>query len=307
MKIKINFVDFWDNFKKNDNYFFNLLSQKYDVIIEEEKPDFLFFSLGFGKREREKYLNHDCKKIFFTGENLRPNLYFPCDIQEGRYQVGKADFSFSFDYSKDPRNYRLPLWVLFIDWFDSPIDSDRDISYLIPLENLLNRKINKKDKFCNFIFSNNQGRRLEILNEINNYKKVDCAGRLVNNMNWNIQGRGDQKYKVDFINNYKFTIASENSKYDGYTTEKIIHPLSVGSIPIYWGSPRVKEDFNKECFINIDDFSSLSEMVEYLKNIDNDKNLYEKMIISPIFLNNKIPNFALPENVLKFFEEKILC
>ena len=48
-------------------------------------------------------------------------------------------------------------------------------------------------------------------------------------------------------------------------------------------------------------------MVEYVNIVDNDKHLYEKIVTAPVFTNNKIPEFALPQNVLKFFEEKILC
>ena len=305
-KLKINFVDFWPNFKKNDNYFFNLLSTKYELIIEESNPDFIFFSLGFGKNEIKNYINHDCKKIFFTGENVRPNLYFPGEIIEKNYKIQKCDFSFSFDYTQDQRNYRLPLWVMFINWFNVPHSDDRDISYLIPLENLLERKLHNKKNFCNFIYSNNQGRRLEILESIKKYKHIDCAGRLMNNMKCSIQGRGDQKYKIKFINDYKFTIASENSKNDGYTTEKIIHPLSVGSIPIYWGSSKINLDFNKNCFINVDDYENLEHLAEHIVEVDSDAEKYEKYLTSPIFPDNKIPEHLKPESVLHHMEKYIL-
>lgn len=302
--IKINFVDFWDNFCKTDNYFFNLLSTRYKVTIDEENPDFLFFSI-FGNKHKN-YTSKKCKKIFFTGENIRPNLYFPSEIVYKNYSIGKCDFSFSFDDTQDQRNYRLPLWVLYINWFNSKKDDNRDISYLINPHELFDRKITLKNKFCNFVFSNNQGRRLEILNAISKYKNVDCAGKLSNNVEM-IRGRGDQKYKIDFIKNYKFTIAAENSKTNGYTTEKILHPLSVGSIPIYWGSSSICEDFNKNCFINVDDFDNLEELVEYIIKVDKEDYLYEKIVTSPIFLNNEIPLFAKPESVLKFIEEKIIC
>jgi hypothetical protein len=306
-KLKINFVDFWDNFDKKDNYFFHLLSNSYNVEISED-PDLLFFSVDYSKkRERNKFLDHKCKKIFFTGENVRPNLYFPGSIEMERYSIGKCDFSFSFDFSKDPRNYRLPLWILFINWFNVPHNETRDQSYLIPLDDLINRKIIRKDKFCNFIFSNNQGRRIEILDAIKKYKNVDCAGRLLNNTNYSIQGRGDQRYKVDFIKNYKFTISAENSKFDGYTTEKIIHPLSVGSIPIYWGSSKVNLDFNKKCFINVDDFLSLNDLTEHIKSVDSNKHMYEDIILQPVFEDGKIPEEFLPNTILKFFKEKIIC
>ena len=77
-KIKINFVDFWDNLDKTDNYFYHLLSMKYKVVIDEDDPDLLFFSVDYAKRkERDRYINHRCRKIFYTGENVSPNFDFP--------------------------------------------------------------------------------------------------------------------------------------------------------------------------------------------------------------------------------------
>ena len=309
--IKINFVDFWDNFAKNDNYFFHLLSSKYHVKIDEDDPDVLFFSVDYGKRrQRDKYLNHRCKKVFYTGENVPPNFDFPGSIEYPRYSIGKADFAFSFEHSADPRNYRFPLWAMVINWFNVPHCNDRDQSYLIPLEHLLERPLDRfipKSAFCNFVFSNNSGKRIEILDGISQYKRVDSAGKLANNMGHSIRGRGDQQSKIDFLSNYKFTIAAENVKNDGYTTEKIIHPLSVGSIPIYWGSSSVAEDFNAASFINVDDFPTLKELKEYVTMIDRDQALYEKMLSQPVFTNNKIPAHVTPKSVLKFFEERVLC
>jgi hypothetical protein len=304
--LKINFVDFWPNFIKNDNYFYHLLRTKYKVEIDETDPDLLFFSVDFSKSNyRKKYINHKCKKIFFTGENVSPNFGPPENIDYTRYLIGKCDFSFSFNKT-DNNNYRLPLWVLFINWFNIKHSDQRDISYLIPIKNLLNRQFSSKTKFCNFVFSNNQGPRVEILKMLQSYKQVDSCGRLENNCNFSIPGRGDQKFKLHFLRDYKFTIASENSKIDGYTTEKIIHPLSVGSIPIYWGSELIQDDFNKNCFINVNKFNNFSELKEHIIKIDTNKNLYEEIVNSPIFPNNKIPELFLPENVLSFFEEKIL-
>lgn len=306
-KIKINFVDFWPNFIKNDNYFFNLLSIKYNVVIDEEDPDLLFFSVDFSKsNQRNKYVNHRCKKIFFTGENVSPNFTSNLNVDYPRYLIGRCDYSFSFCDTNE-KNYRLPLWVLFINWFNKPHNDSRDISYLIPLQNLFNRQFSKKEKFCNFVFSNNQGPRIDIFNSINSYKSVDSCGKLANNTNFSIPGRGDQKYKIHFLRDYKFTIASENSNTDGYTTEKIIHPLSVGSIPIYWGSSTVNSDFNKDCFINVDDFSDFNELKNFVKEVDSSRKLYQTFLDAPIFTNNKIPEHFLPESVLAFFEKKILC
>ena len=260
------------------------------------------------QRHRDRYLKHRCKKIFYSGENVRPNFNFPGSIEHPRYSVGKCDFAFTFDYMDDPRNYRLPLWALWINWFNVPYNEARDQAYLVPLQHLYNKEnVLPKTKFCNFVFSNMSGERVNILDKISAYKRVDCAGSLRNNLGWKIPGRGDQKHKIDFIKDYKFTIAAENSFYPGYTTEKILHPLSVGSIPIYWGSLEVVEDFNPKAFIQIQNQADLDNIGETVKKIDNDEDLYNQYLREPIFKNNSVPYPYTPRAVLEFFEENILC
>ena len=54
-KLKINFVDFWPDFHKDNNYFYHLLNSKFDVEISEGAPDILFFSVDYAKqRVRDK-------------------------------------------------------------------------------------------------------------------------------------------------------------------------------------------------------------------------------------------------------------
>ena len=308
-KLKINFVDFWPNFLKEDNYFYHLLSREFDVVIDEHDPDLLFFSVDYNKAsERDRFVNHRCKKIFFTGEGISPNFDGPLSIETPNYSIGRCDYAFSFDHTND-QNYRLPLWALFINWFDVPHINDRDISFLVPQQDLLNSEAQyTKSKFCNFIFSNDSGERTSILKALQFHKHVDCAGALHNNMpnQWKVQGRGDQEHKPLFQSDYKFTIAAENKKRDGYTTEKIFHPLVVGSIPIYWGSETIERDFNPKRFINADNFNSHEDMADEVMRIDQNHERYTHILNEPIFANNEIPAFVQPKNVLNFFKEKIL-
>ena len=44
MEININFSDFWPGFNKEDNYFYNLLKERFEVKISDN-PDYLFFSI----------------------------------------------------------------------------------------------------------------------------------------------------------------------------------------------------------------------------------------------------------------------
>lgn len=65
-KIKIDFVDFWPDFIKTDNFFYNTLIKYYDVEISDA-PDYIF-SGGFA----DKHFDYqDCVKIFFTGEKQK--------------------------------------------------------------------------------------------------------------------------------------------------------------------------------------------------------------------------------------------
>ena len=88
-----------------------------------------------------------------------------------------------------------------------------------------------------------------------------------------IQFKFDEALKVTF----------ENKIYPGYVTEKICDAYKSRCIPIYWGSNEVVNDFNPKTFINANDFSSFDELVEYIKKVDNDQELYESYFEESIF------------------------
>ena len=108
------------------------------------------------------------------------------------------------------------------------------------------------------------------------------------------------------INNYsecKFVLALENSKVNGYVTEKIVNAFYSGAIPIYWGSPNINELFNKEAFINIDDFDNIDDCVDYVNNISDQQREY--MLNQPIYTNNGLINI-LNDNYNLTHDNKIL-
>lgn len=261
-KIKVNFSDFWGGFENNptgkenyDNIFYKILSERFDVEISNN-PDFLIFSV-FGNNHR----NYSCKKILYTGENQRPN-YTLCD------------YSVSFDYMDDSRNLRYPLSGItlyengIVDEFPRNIDPEKTKR--------------EKTKFCNFIFSNpNANLRNHLFQELSKYKKVDSGGRVMNNIGHLV---GD---KVQFLNDYKFTIAFENSEFPGYTTEKLVHPKLVDSIPIYWGNPKVGLDWNTKAIVNAYEFKSIKDIIDRIIEIDNNDDLYFKVLNEPHFNSPK--------------------
>ncbi len=78
--------------------------------------------------------------------------------------------------------------------------------------------------------------RKEFCIELGKYKRIDCLGRILNNMSGVIALRYDEEQwrgKIAFWRQYKFTITFENPKIPGYTTEKLWHAFLAGNIPIY--------------------------------------------------------------------------
>jgi len=107
------------------------------------------------------------------------------------------------------------------------------------------------------------------------------------------------KTKLDFIKDYKFTIAFENEIKNGWVTEKLTHPLLTNSIPIYVGTEKVARDFNTKCFINYADFKNMEEFMAHIIRVDKDDTLYKKYLEQPIFKDKKQYNFSTKTSVEK--------
>lgn len=114
------------------------------------------------------------------------------------------------------------------------------------------------------------------------YRHVDCPGKVLNNMSYAVAERNNKNWwfdKIRFIGQYKFTIAFENSMLPGYTTEKLFDCFKAGTIPIYWGNPEVTRDVNPKAFINCNDYGNdFDAVIQRVKEIDQDDDCYMKML-----------------------------
>lgn len=253
-KIRIFFVDFWPGFDMVNNCFTNMLIHIYgkkSIAIVNKNPDYLFYS-NFGYEN----LKYSCIKIFYTGENIVPDFNL-CDYAMGMHEISFGD-----------RYIWLPLFYMYDDAYAKAVRKHEysDAYYL-------NRK------FCSFVVSNAvaDSSRKQMITLLNKYKTVDSGGRYLNNVG------GRVKDKVEFVSRYKFSLCFENSMANGYTTEKILEGFAGNTIPIYWGNPNVAALFNKNAFINCNDYLSLEDVVEFIKRIDSDDDLYLRMVKEPIF------------------------
>jgi hypothetical protein len=266
--MKLSFCDFWGDFDYHNNFFthyFKKLIKNNITITSPDQADVLIYSC-FGN-SHQNVNRAKVKKIFFTGENIRPNFL-------------ECDYSFSFDFDEyGGKNIRIPLWYLYIDWFD--VKSYGNPKYLLPPNEINGIWFNSvKEKDCCTVFSSPRQNRYDMMHALQKYMIVDGYGRPFGN---HTDGEDD---KYEKISKYKSNICFENTIYPGYVTEKLLHARTAGTLAIYYGHPSVKQDFNPDGFINLYDFSSVAECAEYVQYVMNNSVLYNKIINQPIFTDN---------------------
>ena len=280
-KIKINFCGFWSSFNKKDNIFHNILSERYDVEISD-KPDYVFCSpLG----DSFECLKYDCVRIFFAGEEIVPdfNLY--------DYALGFDDITFGDRYM------RFPLCFFYLDNYKPSAASEDEAINLLK----------EKDLFCNLIYWEDSigGYRKDLFDALSAYKPVSAYGRFLNN----VGGKGvSYKEKFEILRRSKFTIAVEGCNYKGVTTEKIEQPLTYHSIPIYYGNVDITNDYSAKAFVNCHDFNSIKEVVDYVIELDNNDDMYVKMLCEyPLSRKDQIESYGvrLREFLFNIFDQDL--
>lgn len=277
-KLKLGFTDTHEHLA---TFFYSVLSTRYDIEVDNESPEFLIFGdENFGQQNR-KFRRKDVTKIFFTGENQRPEKY-------------DCDYAISFDHNSKSWHYRLPLFVIYM-WALKHIHNTKyGINYIFEPE------IKEKTSFASFVVSNpNSQPRVDFYNLLSQYKKIDSAGKLFKNVDVDLSG---EQAKIDFLSTRKFNICFESMSHPGYVTEKILHAFYAQTVPIYWGSPTIAADFNSEAFINVHRFSSFDKVVEFVTKVDEDDDLYNHLVTQPKFIHNIPPSYVMIENFLNWFD-----
>jgi hypothetical protein len=256
-----------------------LLAGKVDFVVTDDDPDVVIFSV-FGNR----FLNYPgALRIFFTGENVHADFNL-------------CDYAFGFDWmTLEDRYHRCPNFVLY-DEFRLLIDK--------PAMSVGKAKmVTKRPRFCNFIYSNSKAHpyRDQLFHALNLRFPVASAGPHLNNTGFlrgsPSLGLDGTKDKLAFQSECRFSVAMENSSTPGYTTEKLVHALIAGTIPIYWGDPVVSRQFNPARFINCHDFESIEAVVERILEIDSDPELMLGMLRQPVFANGSPPPDLLPATI----------
>ncbi|MFW6275059.1 MAG: glycosyltransferase family 10 domain-containing protein [bacterium] len=250
--IYLNFVDFHKGFSNENNYFINLLRKKYNVVLSEN-PDFVICSVY-----SINFLKYNCIRIFYTGENYTPNFNL-------------YDYGIGFDWLIfEDRYLRLPLYYIR--------SNSKHYNKCLHRFNYSKSDIQHR-KFCNFVYSNSGAdpKRKEFFEKLGVYKFVHSGGRYLNNIGKPVDD------KMKFQQQFKFSIAFENSMTNGYTTEKILEAKVAGTVPVYWGNPVINREANTNAFVNCHDFDNFENVIEYIKYLDNNDSEFLKILNEPLF------------------------
>ena len=276
MDLRVYFTDFWNGFNKSDNYFTWILKQKYNVIIDDVNPQ-IVFTMGFSKHYPNSFT------IYYSNEP-----FFP------KFTIGvEADFFLGNFFIDKPNYKRFTSYQMYICEFlrmgllkDTSLFSNE------------NRVIPEKTKFCCFVSKSLTGKRGRFFQNLNSYKQVDTNVSPYNHFHlpYDSNQFNSTVPKINFIKDYKFNIAFENNwrghhpnfpnahvidgelqDMGGLISEKLVEPFIAGTIPIYWGSAMVSEEFNNNTFINYYDYPHEDDLINKIIELDNNRDAYNNL------------------------------
>jgi hypothetical protein len=227
-KVRINFARFWTGASAEELIDTILPDLKpYFAFEISDSPQLLLYGPYEGKIPEGQFV-----KVFIGCENVRP-IMRECDWAFGVMHD---------DHVGHPRYMRLARWG--------------DDSHLVQQPKSWPAILERKKRFCAFLYTAPSCYREAFFRVLSRYKEIDSPGRVMKNMPSidPVPGQRDWTAKIEFLRQYKFVIAFENSSLPGYNTEKLTHAIQADCLPIYWGDPEIGRSFNVRRFINAHDY-----------------------------------------------------
>ena len=136
----------------------------------------------------------------------------------------------------------------------------------------------EEKKFCLFISQNmlNPNKTL-IVKMLNTIGPIDSLQQVaIFNPTLQTSNCFNSYELLKTFNQYKFIICFENSKTEGYITEKIFNVFLAKSIPIYDGDPNVENFIHKGSYLPFDD-----KIMNKVKMLRDNETLYNAIIDKP--------------------------
>ena len=218
------------------------------IVPYDTNPDILICSV-FGLSVEAVSKVNAMVKVFYTGESLAHDHYrhLTYDVLSNAF-----DWIVGFEETDIPKRIiRLPIWLIYYGLTGEDIVSHLESSHA------KNKQDHMKSFLCSLVSTHDSnGKRKAIYDLVSNHGKVLCPGKFLQNV---VLNDGNGFCKIEYIRKGYFNICPENIASPGYCTEKALHALEGGCVPIYWGvgppEPKILNK-NKYCFVHGDDSSA---------------------------------------------------
>ena len=285
--VKIKFVGKWKGITPEENTICHWLKKNgYEVQVTDD-ADYIICDVF--RDPPYEYCQYPQIRIFECGENVVPDFNL-VDYAISRYPVTLGD-----------RNFYFPGCTMSGDYWHALAKKDRNYP-----EEFLKEKI----YFANLVAGHDSEHnyRSMFFEKLSAYKRVESAGTLLNNMPDGKTVNWLDDSKTNFQRQSKFTICFESTAHEGFFTEKITDAFFADTIPIYLGSSNITEFFNKDAFINVSDYESFDDVVEKIKELDQDDEKYLAMLRQPVLVDPDLPrrlDEELEKYILHIFEQPI--
>lgn len=212
---------------------------------------------------RNNYPESDIN-IWMTFENRRP-------------PHSKFDLTLSFDTDEyNGTNVYFPLIYTYMDMLNNSASYVRHKITPSKAAAPRNFQIETREKFACVFMSNPETQRMRVVDALRRIGQVDVYGRVSGNY---------VADKIAISNQYKFQICLENDLFPGYVTEKPLEAWLSGSVPVYSGLDSMSI-LNPKAILNLSDFSNLNDLVDKVRELNNDVEAYLRIVNAPLLTGN---------------------
>jgi hypothetical protein len=284
---KIKFECWWTstesiNQRMLDQFIFEEDLEKYEIV--NSNPD---YTIVFGRTNWDDLETPKEKTFYFSQEPLwspnqpKDHIHNYCSkifISDRRDYPNREEYIETFIpmlYAGRGENDTRPEW----DWSkkikNKSFNKNKNLSIIVTKNGTQhsNQISNPETSTINYTL------RTDLGIELSKNKNIDVYGTFWDNNGDNIKGEIWNKHIG--LDEYKFSIACENSIQKNYVSEKFWDVVLTETIPIYLGCNNIDEFIPENCYISLNN-KSMEEMVKSINDVLTNPNYYYNMYIKNI-------------------------
>lgn len=293
-------------------FFWFYTADDYIVVeIPSNTPVILWWTDGFPGSSSTKYCPNNVKCDIYSGKNfsnklnVQAYLFYGSNIKFDDLPLPRRprDIIWGLYHEESPRNVEELMHESVLKLFNYSSTFSRYSDVPFPLQHLASFDDINSNKY--FVLSSKKNiylkNRAPILylqsdcetsterdlyvKELMNITNVDSYGACLNNkklpeaFTQDYLNNLDKAEFLNFVARYKFVIAIENGVCEDYVTEKFWRAIKVGTVPIYFGCPFIRDWLpNEQSAILLEDYPTPTILKNHLEKLLSDDVLYEEYL-----------------------------